>query len=110
VLDLAGDAEVVGKTLGKDLEKGKLTLPLIRYLQTSEERQRDELVAMLHQPNAENYRQVGQLLAGSDAMTYARQRAEALVEEARGCLAQLPDSAAKASLITMAGAVISRSF
>ncbi len=110
VLDLAGDAEVVGKTLGKDLEKGKLTLPLIRHLQTVAGPERDALVAMLNQPNAANYRQVAELLAGSDAMAYARQRAEALVDEARTCLSPLPDSAAKASLITMAGAVISRSF
>jgi hypothetical protein len=32
VLDLMGDEDVVGKTLGRDLKKGKLTLPLIRHL------------------------------------------------------------------------------
>jgi octaprenyl-diphosphate synthase len=42
-LDLAGDEAVAGKTLGSDLRKGKLTLPVLHLLQTSDEAERHRL-------------------------------------------------------------------
>ena len=39
-LDLVGTEEVVGKTLGTDLEKGKLTLPILNLLEAASESQR----------------------------------------------------------------------
>ena len=36
ILDLEGDVETVGKTVGRDLEKGKLTLPMILLLDGGE--------------------------------------------------------------------------
>src|SRR3954466_10393163 len=35
ILDIVGDARAVGKTLGIDVEKGKLTLPMIHFLRTA---------------------------------------------------------------------------
>ncbi len=43
VLDLAGDETKVGKTLGSDLRKGKLTLPILHLLQTSNESERHDI-------------------------------------------------------------------
>ncbi len=43
VLDLAGDESKVGKTLGSDLRKGKLTLPILHLLQSSDEAERHQL-------------------------------------------------------------------
>lgn len=40
-LDLVGSEEVVGKTLGTDLAKGKLTLPILNLLEAVSESQRD---------------------------------------------------------------------
>ncbi|MGJ8634267.1 MAG: polyprenyl synthetase family protein [Luteolibacter sp.] len=39
-LDLVGSEEVVGKTLGTDLEKGKLTLPMLNLLEAASEEHR----------------------------------------------------------------------
>ncbi len=39
-LDLVGAEEVVGKTLGTDLEKGKLTLPILNLLEAASESER----------------------------------------------------------------------
>lgn len=39
-LDLVGSEEIVGKTLGTDLEKGKLTLPILNLLEAVTEAQR----------------------------------------------------------------------
>lgn len=42
-LDLVGSEETVGKTLRTDLEKGKLTLPILNLLENSSESQRSKL-------------------------------------------------------------------
>ena len=43
VLDLAGDEGKAGKTLGSDLRKGKLTLPILHLLQTSDDAERQRI-------------------------------------------------------------------
>ncbi len=53
VLDLAGDEAKVGKTLGSDLRKGKLTLPVLHLLQ--------------HADSAERHRISEVILNGDDA-------------------------------------------
>ncbi len=43
VMDLAGEESKAGKTLGSDLKKGKLTLPILHLLQTSDPAERHRL-------------------------------------------------------------------
>ena len=43
LLDLAGDEATAGKTLGTDLKKGKLTLPLLQLLQKSSPEEHERL-------------------------------------------------------------------
>lgn len=50
-LDLAGSEANVGKTLGTDLRKGKLTLPILHLLQTSSEPRRQRLSAAILRGN-----------------------------------------------------------
>src|SRR5438477_1093331 len=52
ILDLVGDPQKVGKTLGLDIEKGKLTLPMIHFLQTAPREHRDLLRSLLEDPSA----------------------------------------------------------
>lgn len=47
VLDLAGDETRAGKTLGSDLRKGKLTLPILYLLQHSEPAERERICATI---------------------------------------------------------------
>ncbi|MBI1370794.1 MAG: polyprenyl synthetase family protein [Planctomycetes bacterium] len=110
VLDLTGDASVVGKSLGKDLEKGKLTLPLIHRLETAAAADRQMLLNLLRTPGPDQARKVGQVLIDSDALPYARRRAEQFIEQAKAALMCVSDSPARATLMTIADAVINRSF
>jgi octaprenyl-diphosphate synthase len=110
VLDLTGDAAVVGKSLGKDLEKGKLTLPLIHRLETAHPEQRQQLIALLRTPGAEQSERIGRILSESDSLPYARRRAEQLIDQAKRAISILPDSPAHATLMTIADAVITREF
>ena len=110
VLDLMGDPAVVGKSLGKDLEKGKLTLPLIHHLATAEQAERSRLLELLENGAAEAAPEIGRLLAASDSLAYARARAAQLVAEAKDELVILPSSAAQQVLRGMADAVLTRQF
>ncbi len=108
VLDLTGDQAVVGKSLGKDLEKGKLTLPLIHRLETAPPAQRQQLVQLLRGDTPGKAQRIGQILAESDSVPYARKRAEQLVEQAKAQLNALPASAARDTLMFIADGVITR--
>ncbi|MEZ6210705.1 MAG: polyprenyl synthetase family protein [Phycisphaerales bacterium] len=52
LLDLVGDEETVGKSLGKDIEKGKLTLPMIHHLASLDARERGVIVESLSRGGA----------------------------------------------------------
>ncbi len=71
LLDLTGDEATVGKSVGKDLEKGKLTLPLIHHLATADPALRGRTLRTLESGRGE-----------SDAQAWARRAA--LVREALG--------------------------
>lgn len=108
VLDLTGDPAVVGKSLGKDLEKGKLTLPVIRHLAAAPAPERHRLLELLSRSGEEACRQIGSVLRTGDALPYARVKAQSLVRQAKDELANLEESAARSLLTGMADAVVTR--
>ena len=93
VLDLVGDADRMGKTLGTDLVNRKPTLPLIRYLAGADAEEKRQMLALLRQEHfgAEQIAQVREQLAERGAIDEARQTAFATVESGlamlRGCVA-----------------------
>lgn len=52
VLDLEGETEHVGKTVGRDLEKGKLTLPVILLLDEASDHRYNEVVEVIQAKDA----------------------------------------------------------
>lgn len=117
LLDLTGDQAVVGKSLGKDLEKGKLTLPIIHHLASAEATQRGRTLAILADATGERFGDAhtrGGLLRSALEQTgsidHARGVAEGLVREAREAIAPLKETPAKKMLNLMADAVVTRSW
>lgn len=108
LLDLTGDEAEVGKSLGRDVQKGKLTLPLIHYLRDAEPRQREEALALLRWDDPQRDRLIAQLLADSESIEYAQQTACAHVRRSLDFLSELPPSDARASLTAMAEFIIAR--
>jgi len=106
VLDLAGDEQTVGKTLGRDLDKGKLTLPVIRAIASADTSKQVQLL------NALEHRQldiVREQVLGSGAVESARQTAADLAESAKTSLLEvLDDSSARTLMLDMADAVLTR--
>lgn len=107
VLDLVGEEQTTGKSLGTDLEQQKLTLPLIRLLATA-----NGLAARVRQVLASsgNHKRESllPLLGSSDAVDYARQQAVEYSRRARAELECLPPSACRMILEMLTEQVVNR--
>ncbi|MDX2017762.1 MAG: polyprenyl synthetase family protein, partial [Planctomycetota bacterium] len=116
VLDLTGSESTVGKSVGKDLEKGKLTLPLLMHLARAQGADRADFLALLDQacgtgPTRQtSAEQIARIVAQSGALDSARDEARRRINLAKAALATLPQTGARRLLELMADAVVTRAF
>jgi octaprenyl-diphosphate synthase len=108
ILDVVGDTHVVGKTLGIDIEKGKMTLPMIHFLKTAPPEHGVLLRSLLTGHDADKAERVRNLVLPSASIQYATDRARQLVDKSRSAIAELPDTEARRVLDSMAEFVIAR--
>ena len=108
ILDLVGTTGEAGKTLGIDIAKCKLTLPIIHFLKTAPAEHRKLCRELLTCGEHQAADRIRHLIAPSESIAYARGRAGRLVGRAKQSLDELPDSDAKRSLLTMADFVLDR--
>lgn len=109
-LDYTADQEKLGKTLGKDLDEGKLTLPLIHLLANAADdeaaRVRDIVAGDYSGDDGLGY--VLGLMANYRSIEYATDRAMSYIEKAKGRLAVFPESPHKDALYAVADFVVER--
>jgi octaprenyl-diphosphate synthase len=108
-LDVVGDAAVVGKSVGTDVEDGKVTLPVLCAYRAGDERTRARIREIYTQPGLE--RRVELLRSACDlagGVETTMQRAAELASRARGRLSCLPPSGARTALEDLAGYVLER--
>ncbi|HUB23812.1 MAG TPA: polyprenyl synthetase family protein [Tepidisphaeraceae bacterium] len=108
LLDILGDAATVGKTLGSDIQKGKLTLPMIHFLRSAPREHRTLLRSLLEGRDADKVERICNLILPSKSVQYARQKAQELADRAGAALADLADSQPRRILQQMAQFVVSR--
>lgn len=112
LLDLTGNQDIVGKPLHRDIELGKLTLPVIHHLQTADPKQRGRTLMLLDDSAAADPSAPAELLAALErtgSIQHAADAARTLVAEAKRDLAPLHDSPAKDLLMVLADQVVGRS-
>jgi octaprenyl-diphosphate synthase len=107
LLDLSGREDVVGKSLGRDLEKGKLTLPVIIHLARGTPAQRERTIAAIR---ARDGAALLAELTAAGALAEARSRAMAMVDAARKELSLVPACPARDALDAAALAIVQRDF
>lgn len=109
LLDLLGEENTVGKSLGRDLEKRKLTLPLIHLFGQLDaaDQHRFESIWNEEQGDVRDFFQNAQ--ARREAVRFARAKAQELITEAKERLGPLEDSPGRDSLLGLADFVLSRS-
>lgn len=92
-LDLLGDEDEIGKTLGSDLRKGKLTLPLIFLLQSARRSgDHDRVSALLLGGEEVEAEKITAMLAETGAIAKTAQAADELVGDALAALAPMDDN------------------
>lgn len=113
VLDLMGSEEQVGKSVGKDLEKGKLTYPLIHHLAHANDEQTLrslELMRLAENNDRSGVPELIRAIRETDSINATQALATSYVEKAKGALIELPESPGRQMLELMADAVIRRSY
>jgi octaprenyl-diphosphate synthase len=109
-LDLVGEEREMGKTLGTDLAKGKVTLPLLRLFALAGEGERAALRELIISRNGdpETRTRLRAQLQERGAIEYAFDRARRHVEEAKDALDGLPAGFDHAPLAQLADFVVRR--
>lgn len=104
VLDYVAKQKNLGKKLGKDLEEGKITMPLIYLLKNASATERDEIQHIIKEKakNEKGRKRIMALFSKYNAIDESLKIAQQLVEEAKSELDVFPASARKANLLAMA--------
>ncbi len=109
VLDLIGDDDVAGKTLGTDLNQNILTLPLIHALRTLPASDRDSLVQVLKQQSEDAKPRLLDALGETGAIAYAQEKAREYARTAQDQISVLDESESKDVMMSIAEFVVDRS-
>jgi len=109
-LDYMAREDEFGKAIGKDLEEGKLTLPLIRTMGQCSEEEKKRLQELLGREKRDQ-EAIGTIMAlihRYDGIPYTLGKAKALIAEAKSILSPFPDSTPREVLLTVADYVVER--
>ena len=110
-LDVVGDETVVGKSLGTDLETGKVTLPLIRLAQTLDDSQQDQLRELLYAPlDVPRREALGAAFDLTPVVNACQEEATGHVQKCLKELAPMPEGVAKQNLDDICTFVINRTY
>ena len=105
VLDLFGETAVTGKSVGRDLDLGKMTLPLIRLRNelNAEDRSKFDVVVQSRDRSG-----LQDLLDASKALNSTMQAACDIVIRAKSRLEILPDGPARDLMLDLSDGVLTR--
>ena len=109
-LDLVSDEESLGKPIGSDIVKGKMTLIVVNALEKANDEDRETLLKILKEPNSsdDDVDIAIEIFNKYGAIEYAHNIAQNNVDEAKQLLEILPDSSSKATLELIADFVLER--
>ena len=111
LLDFTGDAGAVGKPIGNDLRKGKVTLPLIHLQRQSRDGVAARIVRDIIASRTVTEEQWGELLRSLKthaSIDYASRRAVEYAERAKKPLYAFPPSSERDALLALPDYVLSR--
>ena len=89
-LDIAGNETVIGKTLGTDLRKGKLTLPVLMLLQTAPSLEREQYSQMIVNGRVDELTDILRAEIGTTPLSESITTGQELIREAQSEIALLP--------------------
>jgi octaprenyl-diphosphate synthase len=110
ILDYMAEEKVLGKSLGKDLEEGKITLPLIYLLRDASEGDGLKVKSIIQKEKhtMQDLKYIVGLLDKYGSIRQSQKKARDILEEAKGRLSIIGDSHEKTALVTISDYVLSR--
>jgi octaprenyl-diphosphate synthase len=108
LLDLIGEEQTAGKSLGSDLDQRKMTLPLIHLLQHAPLATARRFQQIFDSPANHKRERLTPLLRESGALEYAQRRAETFAARAQADLECVPPSHCRTILATLAERAVHR--
>ncbi len=110
-LDFTGDPEKVGKTLSTDIERGRMTLPIIRLLAAASPAERTEHERHLASPGtADDVVAFRATVVASGALASALATAQDHVRRAQQALSAFPAGETRDQLSVLADFIVARDF
>lgn len=109
ILDFTADAKTLGKNIGDDFKEGKSTLPIIQAYKVANTADANYLKACIEKPGDFNLDKVLSIIEKTDALTYARNKAQDEINKAKTLLVELEESPYKKALFQLCDFAISRS-
>jgi octaprenyl-diphosphate synthase len=109
-LDYTAREEEFGKSIGKDLEEGKMTLPLIHTLKKCTTAEKDRIKTIIDAKISDGSA-IGEIVAiinRYDGINTALSKARAYIDDGKAALAAFEDSDAKTALLTIADFILER--
>jgi len=101
LLDIVGDENKTGKSLGSDVDKDKLTLAVIHLLRTVDKNERNIIKDRLSNPSL-NKEALLAILNRFGSLEYTRNQGMEFIDKARRSLSSLSQSEAKTALLGVA--------
>jgi octaprenyl-diphosphate synthase len=108
-LDLVGETETLGKTVGLDISKSDVTLPILYLFQELNEAQRQDLLVRMKANEAGLFAEIQKMAAAKKTVERAMDRARTFGDEALKGLERLKDSPSKESLSDLINHCLDRS-
>ena len=109
LLDYEGKSDELGKNVGDDLREGKATLPLLIAMARGTPEQRSVVRQAIELGEVDKLAQIVDIVRSSGAIEATREVAMAQAEQARACLALLPDTPARQALAELSIQSVRRS-
>jgi len=107
-LDVVSDAEEIGKPVGSDIVKGKMTLMVVHALSKASDEDKERLIFILNQNDESLVNDAIALFEKYGSIEYTRNIALGNVKTAKELLNVLEDSDAKEALELFADFVVER--
>jgi octaprenyl-diphosphate synthase len=109
-LDYIGDKQILGKSLGKDLRDGEITLPLLHLISScgKGERKKVEEALRMNELSQKALLQILNFMKQYKSIEYSMNKARESVEAAKVHLFSYPDSIHRQALLYLTDYVISR--
>lgn len=109
ILDYSAEEEALGKRLGRDLDEGKITLPMIGLLGAAEESEKREINAIIEGDVSDGgLRRIMELFRKYEVFEGSVRKARELVEDAMRELMVFPDSKEREELFALADYALKR--